>query len=201
VTHTGVLNSLPWAAVHWLFVGGSTTITQADLTSAAAFVGNAYGANVIVHMSAVVIAQHTHLALYGDSGDLLEADASYSLAGGATGVCTPANCCLCVTWHVATGYRGGHPRTYVPGVPDSAMITSNDVTGTFASSLAAGANTYRTNVNGYTNTSMPSVTLGTMSFVRANAWRTPPVFIPFTSASCDVRLDTQRRRLGPDIAG
>lgn len=169
------------------------------MNALAALVGNAWGSNVISKMSTNVIHTNTSLSLYGAAGDLYEGTAALALAGSKTGVVSPAQVAAGISWSVTVGYRGGHPRSYIPGlvIPDTATVQT--LSSIFASSLAAGANTYRTSVNGYTTAPFTSVELGTVSFVRAKAWRTPPVFIPFGSAHVDVRIDTLRNRLGPDL--
>lgn len=200
MVHTGTISSKPWAAVQWLEFPLTDTPTAADLAAAAAFIGNAYGSNIIAHMHNSVTHAHTKLSWYGVGEDIVEGEASFALSGSGVGTCCPANVCLAISWHVAIGYRGGHPRTYVPGVPINSTDFVSLVGGTFASTLAAGGNTFRTNVNGHTETSITSITLGTVSFVRNKNWRTPPVFVPFVNATVDLRLDSQRRRLGPDLA-
>lgn len=201
VAHTGDISGLPWAAIQWIHADGASDITGADLNALATFVGNSYGSNIISHMDSATRLTHTHVSLYSADLDLLEGDAAFSLAGSVVGLQCPAQVCIGISWHVTVGYRGGHPRTYVPGVPISMLSAANTVGGTFASSLAAGATTYLSNVNGYTTGAFSDgIHLGTMSFVRARAWRTPPVFLRFISATVDERLDTQRRRLGPDIS-
>lgn len=179
--------------------GGSGTITTSDLQALAAFAGAAWGTNVITHMNAQVGLTHAHLSLYGADLDLLEADAALSHFGQDAGNVTPAQSAACISWRVGAGYRGGHPRNYICGL--SIQQTANMVTLTtsFANTLAAGANTFLTNVNGFTEGGITDLKLVCMSFVRNKLWRTPPVAIPLLSATVDSRIDTQRRRLGPDV--
>jgi hypothetical protein len=140
------------------------------------------------------------IQLYGSGETIFRGSATFALSGSHTGSGSPANAAACITWLITIGYRGGHPRSYVPGIAAVDTLTVATFTGTFASSLAAGAATFRTSTNGYSTSPFSSVTLGTLSFVRNKLWRTPPVFVPYSGAIVDARIDTQRRRLGPDVS-
>lgn len=201
VVFTGRIGAAsPWAAVMWGFVPGSTEVTTSALNTLAAFLGNAYGTNVINKMADAVHLDHCHISFYGADLDLIEGDATLALSGSVAPPSNSAQVALGITWRIAIGYRGGHPRTYVPGVPISAQLNERSVTSIFASSLAAGANTFHTNWEGYTADEIPSLQHGAMSFIRAKEWRTPPVFVRINGATVDTRLDTQRRRVGADVA-
>lgn len=195
----GSNNPGTWANVHWLRLPAGATPTSAEMNALATFVGSAWGTNVVSKMSNNVLLTSCSLSLYGPSGDLYEGVAAFSLGGANATTVFPAQCAACISWATTRGYRGGHPRSYLPGVCVGMTTTVREFSGTFASSLAAGANTYRTNVNGYSTAPFTSVELGTISFVRDKEWLTPPVFMSYGAAHVDPRIDTQRRRLGRDL--
>lgn len=170
------------------------------MNTLATFVGNAWGSNLISKMSVNCIMTAAQLSWYGTGETLVHGLAAFSLPGVKNANITPANVAAGVSWSVGIGYRGGHPRNYICGVDTGDLTNVQMLTPTFASSLAAGAATFRTNVNGYSTSPFTSITLGTLSFVRNKLWREPPVFVPYTGASVDRRIDTLRHRLGPDIA-
>jgi hypothetical protein len=46
-----------------------------------------------------------------------------------------------------------------------------------------------------TTANITAVQLGTISYARANAWRTPPVFVPYKGSTVANFLGSQRRRI------
>lgn len=197
---TGIYGTLPWANIVWLNTTAVGEPSPANLNSLAQFIGSAWGSNLVTHMHTSVSITQCEVSWYRGSGDLLKGFASLALSGAATGQQFPAQVAASIGWLMNASYKGGHPRNYLPGVSATMVTTNNTLSPTFVSSLTAGGNTFRTNVNSYTNPSFSSVQLGCMSFIRNKAWRTPPVFIPFIGAHTDARVDTQRRRLGRDIS-
>ena len=195
---TGVNGALPWANVMWLKTTGPDPPSGTDLNSLANFCGDAWAVNLISHMGTFVVVENSHVSFYGSALEQHEGNATLNLTGGAVGSEVPAQCAVGVTWLLNVGYRGGHPRNYIPGLTVAQMDGLNTITIALANTLAAGANTFRNNVNGYTNPSFTSVQLVCMSFVRQNQWRATPVPLTITGAHVDLRIDTIRHRLGPD---
>jgi hypothetical protein len=68
------------------------------------------------------------------------------------------------------------------------------------SQLQAAANNFLLAVNAISTANASDLHLGVVSFVLRGEWRDPPVFRDFTPAAAkvDARIDSQRRRLGPD---
>lgn len=196
---SGTYNGALWNNVLWFHFGGSNAVLQADLQAFTAFIGNAWAVNVIAKMNQFAAMNHCHSSFYGPDTDLLEADASLSLGGSSAFPAGAAQVAAGISWRTSFGWKGGHPRSYVVGVDTNMLQDSRTLKSTFVSSLAAGAATFRTNANGYTQGTIADVLFGCMSFVRNKAWRDPPVLIPIVSAYVDARPDTQRRRLGPDV--
>jgi len=107
----------------------------------------------------------------------------------------------CISWRLRAHYRGGHPRTYLPGIPDSAKVNVDEWSGSFTAAAVSAANAFKNDCNSAGSGTVTDTQLGTVSFVHAGAWRTPPIFRPFVGdAFMDSRIDTQRRRLGADVA-
>lgn len=112
-----------------------------------------------------------------------------------------------LSWRIARRYRGGHPRSYLPGFSQNVA----DVAGGRA--VSAGV---RTTVVAWGTDLLAAVQNVTpangepgsnwdLGSIQRFAPRTekgvpnplnPPVFWPYLQASADLRLDTQRRRVG-----
>jgi len=121
--------------------------------------------------------------------------------GTATGNALPPNCSTAVSWSIPAHYRGGHPRMYLPGVPESAITApgSNELTSTWRSALSAFGHAFLAE---FLATVAGGVAgqLGTIAFHRNNVPLTTPVFYPYSGGAIHGRLDSQRRRLGKESA-
>lgn len=104
-----------------------------------------------------------------------------------------------VSWKISYHYRGGHPRTYLCGVPALAINDPRTLTSTYATALAAAMNGFITDVAALTSPSTGSLTLGMVSYYQHKALRPAGVYFPFSSAVVHPRLDSQRRRLGKEV--
>jgi hypothetical protein len=107
----------------------------------------------------------------------------------------PAECYL-INWSIAGTYRGGHPRTYLPGVAAEQIQPNGILTSAQHSGLTTAAETFRQNVNALNPAPFSAVQLGTIRFFRHNAALAPPVFEPFVAGACNQLVATQRRRVG-----
>jgi hypothetical protein len=125
-----------------------------------------------------------------------------SVNGGRTvGVVTP-NVALCISWPIAAHYRGGHPRTYVAGMPIDQLDTAGGKSwqtstqstweGIGSALIAAiGESVIRSGVE---------LALGTISYYTEKALRATPLFRTFEGAVVGKRIDSQRRRTGKEPA-
>jgi hypothetical protein len=112
----------------------------------------------------------------------------------------PPQVALTLTWKASIFWRGGKPRTYIPGIPTSACANAGSslLLGSFTSAVQAQAGLFNLGVNGITSFSPNTVTLGFVSYFSRGAFRTPPVFFPFNNVVIHDRLDSQRRRSGKE---
>jgi hypothetical protein len=111
----------------------------------------------------------------------------------------PPNCAAVISWAIPAHYRGGHPRTYLPGPTNAALqvANGNQWTSSFRSSLAAAAQNFLTSfAAGIVAGAVEQ--LGTVSHFRNNAPLATPVFYPYTGGTIHGRVDSQRRRLGKE---
>ena len=122
-----------------------------------------------------------------------------AFVGAVTGDPCPPQVAVCAGWTIGAHYRGGHPRTYFPGVSVSQLATPGGAhLSTAATSLwatAAGAMLTEFNLHG---PHASTFTLGCIAGSRHGAQLTPPVFYPYLAAVVHNRLDSQRRRSGPE---
>jgi hypothetical protein len=116
-----------------------------------------------------------------------------------TGTVLPPQCSIAISWVITASYRGGKPRSYLPGISASAVNPPGTaaVDPTFAGLLEVEANSFLSACNGVTVGSGP-MQLGTISFHSGHVVRPTPIFRAFVSARVHERLDSQRRRSGKE---
>ena len=127
------------------------------------------------------------------------ASAVATTAGATTGTPLPPQCAVCVSWTISARYRGGHPRTYFPGLLSSDLVAADfsELKATTATNWEEAGLNFLDDVNG-TMVSGVDLVLGTVSYFTGNAPRTTPLFRIYTGAHVHRRLDSQRRRSGKE---
>ena len=135
--------------------------------------------------------------LYTPGGGELVSSSSMTGTGssGGTAVANDGTCKV-ASWLSTVYWRGGKPRTYLPGVSTSETTGDHSLTAGEITALKTAAAGFRTAVNALTSGGITGTTLGFVSFRTGNADRVPPLFYAFTGATVHPRLGTQRRRLG-----
>lgn len=198
---SGLIGEGRWANVFWIRNGASTVPSDADLNNAALQIHSSYESRFMTHAIPSVVLEGVQLLYYGGGGLQLGGQHIENSAGIVTGTYLPASTCCCVSWHVQQRYKGGHPRSYLPVGYQEQLFSSNRWLTTFQDEIRVAADQFHLDLNSISLGSIADTHLGTVSFVLRNAWRNPPVFRDFTpaSATVDQRVDTQRRRLGPDL--
>jgi hypothetical protein len=196
----GTLGDAAWANVMWLFLTGSGEITHGDLSDLADGCFTAYGDNLMPLVSDSSLLTSCQIVLY-ETGDVFDATSVGAIAGaGTTGDTMPANVAACISWHIASHYRGGHPRSYLAGIGIASLSSPTTLSGSFLAAANSAAPAFHSDLEalGPIGSGITTVEHGIVSFVVDNDWRSPPVFRRITDGVVDSRVDSQRRRLGRD---
>lgn len=127
---------------------------------------------------------------------------------GSPANCAPPNVAAVVSWDIDQKYKGGHPRTYLPGIDSTAYAEggSNQWASAFVSALKAAALAFLTQlVANLLAAGFASAEPVIISRFR-NGPRPSAVAFPITNSSANPpvvnsRIDSQRRRLGKEITG
>lgn len=203
VAYYGTWQTAQWANIMWLYLTGSGEISVSELNDLAGACSDAYASHFLPLVSDTVTLERTQVVLYAGGGDVFEGNATEGGTGSDDGSTMPASAAAAVSWIIAPHYRGGHPRTYIPGITIHHIISNTTLAGAFVSALGSAANAFHNELEAISGISsgISTVEHGVVSFVRAKAWRTPPVFYRINSAVVDSRIDSQRRRLGRDVPG
>lgn len=132
-----------------------------------------------------------------DADTAVQSQITAAIDGGNGGTVHPSNVSMVLSWLSGAYWRGGKPRTYLPGVATSSTDSNHSLLDSFKTSLQSLASAFRSDVNGITTPAVDLTELGMVSFVSGKAWRSTPAFFPFNSVIVHDRLASQRRRLGP----
>jgi hypothetical protein len=153
----------------------------------------------MLHLSSDVDLRGINVKSLG--GDGIEAPNFSSVQGGGGSGALPPSCAVCLTWKASIAWRGGHPRTYLPGIPSAQRGSAAG-----AGLLSAFTINVRNDANAYL-AEMQSNTIGGahalpgfVSYFTGYAFRPVPLFFPFNTCVVHDRIDSQRRRSGKERA-
>lgn len=195
VAISGTCQGHAWTQVFYLQLTGSA-ITVNDLQTLANDIEGFYSTNLAASMPSVWALTDIKIVYIPSAGSEVVYEGTYSLVGTNAGtIVDNAASCLVIRWAISAYYRGGHPRTYMPGVMTSLVTNGSNIDPTNGSAFATKYNAIRNGINATTTTNITAVVMGTVSFQSGNAWRVTPVFRPFTSVSYNPKLGSQRRRI------
>lgn len=110
----------------------------------------------------------------------------------------PNNVAVCISWPTGRRYKGGHPRSYIPGVVQSDLQDGTTFTNACVTAYTTAAATLRTNINSHNIPSTGVLNLVTVSRVKNKVLLDPPLVYAVSAPLVDNRIDSQRRRLGRD---
>lgn len=197
---SGTVGEARWANVLWALNGKRQQPTIGELAVMATYFFNEYAQRFLPLLDENVHLQSAAVNYYLAAGEQLGGDHVGDQAGGHSGIALPASIAVCVSWSLQQRYKGGHPRTYLPGVTQDRIFNYTAFLPAFTDAIASAAKTFHTNINAFAQGNIDQLELGTVSFVLRKEWRAPPVFRSFVpaQAAVDARVDSQRRRLGPD---
>jgi hypothetical protein len=132
-------------------------------------------------------------------GDGLQADFAMDVQGGVVEGALSPSVAVCASWTSAATWRGGKPRTYLPGVPSGAVVAAGEsqLTTNSINGYRDGFSSFMADMNAVLDTGV-ALALGFPSYYHNYAFRPLPLFFPFTGVKVHGRLDSQRRRSGKE---
>jgi len=193
----GTLNGAPFNNIFHLQYSGSAP-SVANLNSVCTAVLTAWQTNFKSMCP-------TTVALAGaDAQDLTNSSAASgsatdTTAGTRSGTAMPNNVAACVTWKINNRYRGGHPRTYLPAGVIADVSGGNRWTDAFVTALDSAAAAFLVALNAI-SVGGSTYKMVCLSYRRGGVQLAVPVPYTIQSSLADHRPDSQRRRLGRDIA-
>jgi hypothetical protein len=198
----GTVVGHPWANVFHVMTSAPGDVTEADVNELALAFHSAYNDAFLAAISTSNIVSGV-VASYSNGDDTFVDGSEFNPAvGGDGGSVVSAAECFLLSWRVSATWRGGHPRTYIPGVMQDRLQDARTFTIATVSELQADAASFLAAVNLLTPSGFSSVTLGCLrrfaaggSEATPKVYLDPPEFVPFSSVIMRSVPGIQRRRL------
>jgi hypothetical protein len=139
----GTVGSAPYANIFHFILDTTTGITNAQAVQIATGVHTAMKNNLMTYLPSNVNLLQTVAQGLSSASDGVGAFAQTQPGGGGTTI-GPANNCLLVKHIIARRYRGGHPRTYLPGLTVNYMADPQHWTAAQVTNLQGAWNAFIT---------------------------------------------------------
>jgi hypothetical protein len=195
VQFQGTYNGIPWANIVHLKTAAAT-ITQPRMQTLAANMFTDYATDLMPNLSSHVTLKSVTVTDISTSTGL-GAVATGTQAGGQGGNDMGANCAWVLSWSIPTRYRGGRPRTYLPGIPQSAIQDSRSLSATAVTAMQSSLNTWLAAILLDTSLGVAGSVALACTHYRGNPAHGPyPTLEQITSGVCRTIFGTQRRRIG-----
>lgn len=120
--------------------------------------------------------------------------------GSHTGGASPASMACAISWKVHRRYRGGHPRTYVGGLPITTLSTERSFSATFVALAKGNAAAFLAGFPLASGGAYGNINPVSLSYFSGGAVRVTPITDDIIGSDVNARPDSQRRRLGK-VAG
>jgi hypothetical protein len=195
VALSGTVFTHEWVNVLFLRLTHTAVVTVNDLETITNGMADSWGTRFAANLSNVTLLNSIDVTFIKAVGQSLQYTHTEAKVGTSANSLPDASACYVINWAIGDYYRGGHPRTYLPGVISTAMVNGSNLLAGNLTAVATAANGWLTDTNALTSTNVTQVELGTVRFQSGNAWLDPPVFKPYQSASIRPVIGTQRRRL------
>lgn len=188
-----------WANVMHVYATYSSTPSQADLDGWLNDFSDAYLAAFLGHFYGNITVSESQATLFIDTGSVLHSELTLGDTGtsGHSPVVDSAGCKI-ISWNSGAYWRGGKPRTYLPGlaIEDIESGTMNRLHSTEITALVADATAFIVAVNGIADGAITGGQFCFVSFSSGGVELDPGVVHGITGAKVHPRIGTQRRRLG-----
>lgn len=193
----GTNQSTPWLfGLFWHY--NAPTLITGDINSVCAAAATAWQTNMAgVHNTAVTLTRVQGIDLR--ARDAAQGGVDVSYAGTHAGVVYPTNVCAVLSWKVNYRWRGGHFRTYLPAGSAGDITAGRLWSTTFLTSLNTAADAFRNALNGLTVGGTGGHLSGIRYFDQKVMLETP-LDLVIVDSTVHSRVDTQRRRLGREVA-
>jgi hypothetical protein len=197
VAITGLTNGQNWAIILHAQLTTGSAIVQADLDTWLGVTLNAFKTQFQGLQANTTTAVAGKAVLYAPGGGELISNVSNAWTGTGAQSSVIGSACRVLSWSSGVYWRGGKPRTYLPGVMSSDLNAGTDtIAAAVKTSTTTAAAAFRVSINTNTVGTITGSSFGFISYRSGNANRVPPVFYAITGVVVHSRIGSQRRRDG-----
>lgn len=184
-----------WACVFWLNLTTAAP-AQADLQTLAAKISSGFNTSVVPQITIDTTMNSVSLVWTPTAGfELIASDTTTRTGAVGTAGMTNAASCFVVNHRTGAYYRGGHSRSYLPGVASVDVTNGSTISAGKAGQVATAWASWVTGIKTGAVGAISAVDVGVVRFSSKGMWLVPPVFYPWVSHSVRLTLGTQRGRL------
>jgi hypothetical protein len=166
----------------------TTPFEEADALGAASDFWDNWTTHIVPHLNNEYVAQPTEVTD-------LSSDTAFKGTFGTTAVSAvgglplPSNAAMCVSWKQQQRYRGGHPRSYIAGIPQGFLADARHF-------QAAVVTDYTAFFQTFYDTGLSGLNFYELRRTVNHVVLPVPQRNFITGLSINARVDSQRRRLG-----
>jgi hypothetical protein len=183
--------------IQWLASTEADEFTSADLTAIATAAADSWVSHIIPLVSSAITYLGCTAIDYGSAEGLSEFFADPT-TGGSGSAEMSAQVCAVLGWQGLRRYKGGHSRSYIPGVPSSLLADNQTLSTAAIDSFNTGGTDYIAALNAIATVAGVTFTFSILHGKLHNPATKapiPPYLEPILQPRCDTLLGTQRRRL------
>jgi len=187
----------PFALIFWARMVAGTVTSNADLSAWLTAFRNAMNTSgLLSNLSNTVSVTQFRAVNVVAPGVAFAAVNTTAVNGTGSGATLPANIAVVLSWGSSAHWRGGKPRTYLPGLGSAAADTNHSLLDSSKAAIQAQAAAFLTAVNGISAGGVTQTELGFLHWQTNDTWLSPPAWFAFSGVTIHDRLGSQRRRLG-----
>jgi hypothetical protein len=189
---TGIYGPTTWANVFYVLIGTTAHTPGAVIADIVGWFNNFYDtAFNLARLSPRWTHQYTTVTYRDAEDSIVRLRVADAQTGTASGGDQDAQVAYLVNWASSDPRRGGKPRQYLPGVPDSAMLDSARLDSSLVAIVNAGLVSWLT-----TGPTQPTpMQLVELSFQNGGVDRVDAVHYPIIGGTLNNVVATQRRRV------
>lgn len=193
LTFKGTLGTLTWANVMHVGYDVADTVTQAKADALAASARLAFNTRMMAHMHSSVTLTETIVTDLSSVNGVTAIDTGSGVGAQGASV-SPGQVAFLINWKIARRYRGGHPRTYLPGVAEIDVDGAGIIISTRRTPLSVSVGQFITDIAATTG-GPTNPYLAVVHYFKNGVLQSAPEVDRIISGSCNVICGTQRRRL------
>ena len=192
----GVYGTSTWMNILHLKYSGNAPLVG-DLNSVCQQVLAAWSANIASMCNPAVS------TTFADATDLTSSTSAQGIFdevinGSRSGAAFPSNVAAVVSWHVASRWRGGHGRMYLPAGSVTDVFQNHEWLNTTLTEWRPKVQAFSNALNGI-NIAGSGFTHGIVRYHGTGVVPGTPLFFPVLTTAIHARVDSQRRRLGKEL--